>query len=397
MKLIKFSLVDYSVSSRDIREVSAVQEMGAETHVVSSVAPKGTTHTVTELPQWKRLSSGQNPLIRKGIIAKNWLNAARYLRKLDCDAISCHNVDALFIGWLSTLGKADKPALVYDAHELEVARNVGGRGRGGLGTRAIKSLERFLMKRSAFTIAVNDSIADEMMKVHGLPESMRPIVVRSTPSYWEYDAAAVASNRATFCQDLGMDSANAFIAMYHGAIVKGRGIEQCIDAVAKVDGCGLVILGNGSASYVESLKALVECRGIADRVLFHPAVRRDVLESYVAAADVGLVIIQDVTKSYYFALPNKLFENIQAEVPVIASNFPELEHIVDGYGIGKLVDPRDTEAIAGALRLLRDDEQTRESCKCNLETAKRELCWEKESDVLQAAYSKLFETMGAEV
>ena len=390
MKAVKFLLVDYSVSSRDIREVAVLEDMGADVSVVSQIVPEKLPDSIDEVIRWTKTTPQQSPVIRKAIIAKNWVSAAAQLRKLDCEVLSCHNIYALFIGWLSTVVRSDRPELVYDAHELEVARNVGGGARGGLGGKVIARLERFLMRRCAFTIAVNDSIADEMLAVHGLPGSMRPVVVRSTPSYWEYDAEAVARNRAGFCRELGVDPDTAFLAMYHGGLMPDRGIEQIIEAVSRVEGCRLVVMGNGDDAYAGELRALADACGVADRVLFHPAVDRGVLESHVAAADVGLVVLQNVTKNHFFTLPNKFFENIQAEVPVIAANFPELSRIVGEYGIGLTVDPHDVDAIASSLERMRDDAALRQSCKEGLKEAKGDLCWEREQAVLRDAYGKAF-------
>lgn len=57
----------------------------------------------------------------------------------------------------------------------------------------IKYLERFLIKRCAFSIMVNDSIADEVQKIHKLKQ--RPIVVRSTPEKWTVDPEETKKKR----------------------------------------------------------------------------------------------------------------------------------------------------------------------------------------------------------
>ena len=386
VKYAKFCLSEYSGESRDIREVHTVHDLGYETTVYAK-GPKNKTYTESgityiEEPTIKRY---KNTKLNHLVSAKCRL---RTLRRIDCDVLSCHDLYALLMGWMSILGRRKHPLLVYDAHELETGRNMNGAERGKASTTLIARLERFLMRRCAFTIAVNDSIADEMLAVHGLPGSMRPVVVRSTPSYWEYDAEAVASNRAAFCRELGVDPDTAFLAMYHGGLMPDRGIEQIIEAVSRVEGCRLVVMGNGDDAYAGELRALADACGVADRVLFRPAVDRGVLESHVAAADVGLALIQNVARSYYLSLPNKFFENIQAEVPIIASDFPEMSRLVEEYGIGLTINPHDVGAIASSLERMRDDTALRQSCKEGLREAKRDLCWEREQGALRDAYGK---------
>ncbi len=44
------------------------------------------------------------------------------------------------------------------------------------------------------------------------------------------------------------------------------------------------------------------------------------LQKLTPLADIGLSIEEDYSLSYKFALPNKLFDYIQAKVPVLVSN-----------------------------------------------------------------------------
>ena len=143
--------------------------------------------------------------------------------------------------------------------------------------------------------------------------------------------------------------------------------------------------------FLHPLRALAETSGAAPRVLFVPAVPRDVLEGFVAAADVGMVTVEAVSKSYYYMLPNKFFENVQAEVPVVASDFPETGRLVREYGIGELCDPSDVSAMAACVRRLRDDPARYARAKSNLRRAKRDLCWEREKAVLEEAYKAVFD------
>ena len=87
-------------------------------------------------------------------------------------------------------------------------------------------------------------------------------------------------------------------------------------------------------------------------------------------------------------LPNKFFENVQAETPIVASDFPETSRLVERYGIGLTCDPSDVAEIASCIERLREDRGLYGECKSNLKAAKRELCWERERDALEEAYAK---------
>ena len=149
------------------------------------------------------------------------------------------------------------------------------------------------------------------------------------------------------------------------------------------------MLGNGENEYISNLKTIIKQLNIEKIVLFHPAVPQSILWRYVGAVDVGMITIQNICPSYYYSLPNKLFENIQAITPVIASNFPEIAAIVEEYNIGICCDPSKPEEIAKSIILMQSDNLKYNSHKKGLLVAKEIFFWEKEQQVLIEAYSEI--------
>lgn len=182
---------------------------------------------------------------------------------------------------------------------------------------------------------------------------------------------------------------NSFLLMYHGGILRQRGIEVLIRVVAINPHVCAVILGNGDASYMSTLQSLAQKLGVEKRILFHPAVPISELWKYVGAVDVSVMMIRASAKSYYYALPNKFFESIQALTPIIASDFPEMKKIIEKYEIGLTCDPDDVNAINACVERMRTDKMFYNQCKENLKKAKEDLCWEKEKFILMEAYKKI--------
>ena len=177
-----------------------------------------------------------------------------------------------------------------------------------------------------------------------------------------------------------------FIVMYHGGVMPGRGIEMIIRLLVINSDICAIILGDGDVRYLDLLKKMADENKVEERLLFHPAVPHKELWKYVGVADVGMVMIQDVSKSYYLSLPNKLFENIQALTPVIASDFPEIGRVVNEYGIGVLCNPADLDSINNAVKKMMADTVVYKQMKADLLRAKNELCWEQERKRLSQAY-----------
>ena len=238
------------------------------------------------------------------------------------------------------------------------------------------------MNRCAFSIMVNDAIADEVQRIHKLKE--RPIVVRSTPNKWSVDSDVCREIRKGF---LGaMKDPREIVLMYHGGITRGRGIEMLLQVTRENPYVCSVVLGNCGDNYLDELKELAEKLNVADRVLFHPAVPIDVLWKYVGAADVGMILAPATVKNHLYSLPNKFFENIQSETPVICPEYPAMKPIVDQYQFGLTCDPTDLSQVNACVEKMRTDKAFYAQCKENLKKAKEELCWEKEKTVLLEAY-----------
>lgn len=369
--------------SRDQRELETVRELGLRALVLTKGRRNETTDNLD--CEWKII--GTRPLgDSRWMVLPNrlWslLTWAREVRRIEPAVISGHDLIGTLIGWMSTwfMASARKPVLIYDAHELIVGLYYGWRRY------AISALEGFLMRRSTLSIAVNDSIADRMRDLHRAVD--RPVVVRSVPRRWTLDHSKVVEHRQEILRELGLED-DGFLLMYHGAVFPDRGIESCIRLLEGRTNVGLIILGNGERDYHNDLRCLATEIGVVERVLFRSAVPLERLGDYVAAADVGMVTVPRTAESYYLMLPNKFFENIQAETPMIVSDFPEVGAIVRRYDIGILVDPSDLAQMGSAVDQLRQDTAMRARLRQNLALAKAELCWENEQQRLKNVYQGL--------
>ncbi|MBK7868964.1 MAG: glycosyltransferase [Ignavibacteriales bacterium] len=168
---------------------------------------------------------------------------------------------------------------------------------------------------------------------------------------------------------------NSLILLYQGVILKGRGLGKLISLLPILDNVCLVILGDGDLR--TELENFVSELQMNDKVKFAGTISQSELLSYTASADIGCVLIENISRSYYYALPNKLFEYIAVGVPVLASNLPQMVQIIDEYGVGKYVDPEKQEEIVDTIELLRDPE-LRKTIKANAKIAHEKLNWDNE-------------------
>jgi glycosyltransferase involved in cell wall biosynthesis len=123
------------------------------------------------------------------------------------------------------------------------------------------------------------------------------------------------------------------IILYQGAVNIGRGLEQAILAMHFIETAKLIIAGDGDI--LIKLQNLVINEKLQNKVEFTGRLPLKELTKLTPQADLGLSIEEDLGLNYRFALPNKLFDYIQAQVPVLITNLPEMAAIVNQYNIGE--------------------------------------------------------------
>ncbi|MDE6887965.1 MAG: glycosyltransferase, partial [Eubacterium sp.] len=223
--VLKIALSVWKNASRDKRELGVVKELGADVLVMAKGEKSGILEQVDGFDVYRMstrpLGEHMPVVINRIVSVFTWV---RQIRKISPQVISGHDLPGLFIGYLYSVSvsKKRKPKLVYDSHEFELGRNAN---RSRAVSLAILHLERFLIKRCAFSIMVNDSIADEVQRIHRLKR--RPIVVRSIPENWTIDDKVCQETREKLLNTAGK-SGGGILLMYHGMVCSGRGIENLI-------------------------------------------------------------------------------------------------------------------------------------------------------------------------
>jgi len=141
------------------------------------------------------------------------------------------------------------------------------------------------------------------------------------------------------------------ILAYMGGISKYRGAKDMVLAVGLLPPhlqVRLQLAGDFSPiGFEEELKCLPGW----ERVDFLGWQSREQISELLGHARIGLVTLHPIV-NYLTSFPIKLFEYMAAGLPVIASDFPLWQKIVEGAGCGLLVNPLNSKMIAEAVELL---------------------------------------------
>lgn len=254
-------------------------------------------------------------------------------RQLDADIYHLHDPELIIAGL--RLRRAGK-VVIFDAHEdfpLHIfAKPYLGERSKRLLSCIFKVFEKWVAPKMNAIVAATPFIRDKFLVCNS-----NTIDINNYPIETENESGIPdwSSKQKHVC--------------YIGGITATRGIREMVQAMGKThSGVKLQLCGHFIEEDVESdVKAHpgwlhVDELGWLDR--------SDVLE-VLCRSVAGLVVLHPLP-NYIDSQPIKMFEYMNAGIPLIASNFRLWREIVEGYDCGICVDPLDKEAIANAIDYL---------------------------------------------
>lgn len=308
------------------------------------------------------------------------------------DAFYANDTDTLAACYVAA--RLRRKPMFFDAHEMfpEVPELVGRPKVKG----CWEKIESFFMSRIArredmAAATVCKSIADIYKERYNIEMA----VVRNVPM----------SNNVVNSADVSGLLANIpqgrRILLYQGAVNVGRGIEAVMEAMLYLDECHMLVAGVGD-KYVELRNRAEAMR--CDNITFLGRLEPNVLHGLTLHADLGLSLLENRGLNYYYSLPNRIADFVQAGVPVLATDFPEIHRVVEGYGIGTLVPPAKFDPATGCSewpmpeemgRIIREalsywDSVGKERRKDIFAKAAADLSWENDKKILLKEIDTIF-------
>lgn len=373
MKVISLLVTNFKNDNRVYRMAKSLSQHGFPTTVVAwkkgDVAERENFNgveverVVVTSDKWKRL----NLIIGAFQYFEFAFRVIARYRKVE--AWHCNDYEAFMIG---VIAKITRPSLklIYDCHELESHRN----GKGALMRFTIRTIEKLFIPWTELVITVSPSIQEFYKRKYNL---LFVALVRNLPNEMQI------SHTNTLREKLGLKKSQ-MVFLYQGMLGKGRGIEVLLNAFECRQTVDAVIVFMGFGALKEQIENYASRN---ENIFIIPAVSYAEIPLYTGSADVGVNSVEPTCLSYEYSLPNKLFEYIQSEIPVLTNPLPDCAALVSEFKVGKVIPTWNAEAINEVINeLLREDLTL---YKPYLKSAKKILNWEVEEQVLISSYKEI--------
>ena len=264
--------------------------------------------------------------------------------------------DTLLANFL--VSKLQRKKLIFDSHELfsEVPELV----EKPFVKKFWSGIENSIIPKLKHNYTVCDSIANYYKEKYNTDFK----IIKNLPQHREIEFGSFS-----------FSIENRKVILYQGSVNIGRGLELMIDTIRYLPNCIFIIAGSGDI--LEDLQQKTNKLKLENQVKFLGKLQPDELQRITPLANIGISLEEDLGLNYRFALPNKIFDYIQAEVPILVSDLPEMKQVVLDYNVGEIVANRNPKQLA-----IQISNMLEKSFSASLKKAKQELIWEQQEKEL---------------
>lgn len=361
---------DLATDNRVHRSCAALQELGLEVTLIGR-RKKGSPFLPARSYATKRFKLP----FEKGAPFYALLNLRLFceLSFSKLDYIYANDLDTLLAAFLAS--KIRSKPLLYDSHELftEVPELID---RPQI-QKFWKTIEKWILPQLKEMITVNESIA----KIFNDRYKVKTSVVRNVPQKLE-------SLNALSRIELGLEAHQKMLIIQGSGLNVQRGIEEAVLAMAQIDNAILFLVGDGDV--IPEVKKLVAQNALQHKVRFVSRLPYQELMRYTAAADLGLALDKPLSLNYQLALPNKVFDYIQGQTPILASPLIEIKNLIETYDCGEILETVSPECIAKSVNQLFDNPERLAQLQKNCIPAAQREHWDKDQETLKQVIRRVF-------
>jgi UDP-glucose:(heptosyl)LPS alpha-1,3-glucosyltransferase len=228
-------------------------------------------------------------------------------------------------------------------HRGYLASGVSMRTRG-LYHRVVQALEARVFAHTPRIVAIARRGQREIEDLYGVSPT-RVRVIYNGVDLERFHPDHAASHRAPARAEAGL-SGDEHVLLFAGSGYERKGLSTAIEALPRLPGARLVVIGRGDETRYRRLAARLD---LTDRIRWL-GLRPD-LERWYAAADVL------VLPTRYEPFGNVHLESLASGLPVVTTTAAGGAEVVEDGKNGAVIPPNDASALAAAVTRLRGEDR----------------------------------------
>jgi glycosyltransferase involved in cell wall biosynthesis len=254
--------------------------------------------------------------------------------EVDADIYHLHDPDLLFIGnKLKRLGKK----VIFDSHE-DYPSDIANKEWIPYILREFVSkiyelYEKHSIKNYDAVISVSPQIVERLKVINQNTHMITNYPILKNKEYLNTNYRKMDNNYICFA----------------GAIHKDWGHHIVMDAISKIDNIKYILAGPSSVSYFSELKT----KKSWDKVDYRGVVTSSEVHRIYKESKIGIAIHYSNSLAGKGTLGNtKLFEFMEAGLPLICSDYPLWDAIIKKHHCGISIDPRNENEVREAIEYI---------------------------------------------
>ena len=370
-KVVMLLLKDYAPDPRLKKEAEFLVKNGFEVTILAwqykKDYPKFQSITGVKIIHLGPKINGSKASLISGII-KFSLKAIRYCIKHKYDILHCHDLTTLHIGVIMKMIKGRK--MIYDSHEhypsmlKDMWKPLYGFG---------VFIEYIYSLFFDMIITTNSKIANKLKKY-----KRKIFVVSNFIDLKWYDQQKIIKTGV---------KTKLPIVLYEGIIKANRGLKELIDAKKYMKNKSLfLIVGDGP--YLQQLEQYTKKQNIKNIILtgYKPY---NQMPSYIKISTCGVNLLKRSFNNV-FGNPNKIFEYIAGNIPMVVTNLPLMTEVIERANCGVIVKKVKPKEIAEKLdMILENKNKAKQMGKEGRKIVEKFYNWEMQTQSLKNAYDYL--------
>ena len=304
-------------------------------------------------------------------LAAGWREARRVARRHRATIMHGHWV---IPGGITAAAAAPSLPLVVSLHgsDVFVAERFG----------PAKIAARRAFRHAGFVTACSDDLARRAIGLGAARGRIETVPYGVDVERFHPDGTARAERR----RELRIDD-RVPLCVAAGRLVRKKGFEYAIDALADVPGAVLAIAGDGTLR--EELERRAETAGVSERIRFLGNLSQDRVGEYFAAADVICAPSVRDDSGNVDGLPNVVLEAMASATPLITTAAGGIGAVVEDRRTALIVPERDARAIASAMRMIFENPARAHTIGTSARAAvQQSFGWDRVAERFEFAYSR---------